>query len=291
MPGRTYTASAGYRFGYNGKEMDNEVEGQGDILNYGMRISDARLGKFLSVDPLAKKFPMLSPYQFASNSPMQNIDVDGLEGYKVVDAQAKTTTLVVDIYYVPKTKDNFKLYNSGFTQKEVEKIKKGIMSEFATSKFLDDSHVEPVTGQAYTVDLQINLHPVTSKTDAYKEVSCGTLDVANGNMLLEKEATKEIDLPNGLVGTVEGGSVTGVLKITDAEDSHNATHELFHNFIHNHPNASEALSKQIDPKDQETGHKEAGGIFVYENKVTGTQKQNLNQKNINDALNTVPEKK
>lgn len=46
-----------------------------------MRIYDPRLGKFLSVDPLMGDYPSLTPYQFASNSPIAGIDMDGLEFY------------------------------------------------------------------------------------------------------------------------------------------------------------------------------------------------------------------
>jgi hypothetical protein len=45
-----------------------------------MRIYNPRLGRFLSVDPIFKKYPELTPYQFASNSPILFIDLDGLEG-------------------------------------------------------------------------------------------------------------------------------------------------------------------------------------------------------------------
>jgi hypothetical protein len=31
------------------------------------------------VDPLTKEYPMLTPYQFASNSPIANVDLDGTE--------------------------------------------------------------------------------------------------------------------------------------------------------------------------------------------------------------------
>jgi RHS repeat-associated protein len=80
MPARKYTKpNAGYRYGFNGKENDNEVKGDGNQQDYGMRIYDPRLGKFLSVDPLTKSFAMLTPYQFASNSPVANIDLDGNE--------------------------------------------------------------------------------------------------------------------------------------------------------------------------------------------------------------------
>jgi RHS repeat-associated protein len=68
-----------YRYGFNGKENDNEVKGSGNQQDYGMRIYDPRLGRFLSVDPLTKTFPMLTPYQFASNTPIQAVDLDGLE--------------------------------------------------------------------------------------------------------------------------------------------------------------------------------------------------------------------
>jgi len=80
MPGRTYSAPGGaYRYGFNGKENDNEVKGMGNQQDYGMRIYDPRLGRFLSVDPLTKGYPMLTPFQFASNRPIDGIDLDGLE--------------------------------------------------------------------------------------------------------------------------------------------------------------------------------------------------------------------
>jgi RHS repeat-associated protein len=66
-----------YRYGFNGKENDNEA-GTG-IQDYGIRIYSERLGRFLSVDPIASIYPELTPYQFASNNPIANIDLDGLE--------------------------------------------------------------------------------------------------------------------------------------------------------------------------------------------------------------------
>jgi RHS repeat-associated protein len=79
MPGRTYSAQTGYRYGFNGKENDNEVKGEGNQQDYGMRIYDPRLGRFLSTDPLSKSFPWYSPYQFAGNMPIAAIDLDGEE--------------------------------------------------------------------------------------------------------------------------------------------------------------------------------------------------------------------
>ncbi|MBW7943715.1 MAG: hypothetical protein H3C64_15365, partial [Candidatus Kuenenia stuttgartiensis] len=86
MPGRTYAnAGAKYKYGFNGKENDNEVKGEGNQQDYGMRIYDPRLGRFLSVDPLTSKFPWYTPYQFAGNKPIIAIDLDGLEDYIVIN--------------------------------------------------------------------------------------------------------------------------------------------------------------------------------------------------------------
>ena len=76
MPGRSYQSDK-YRYGFNGKEKDKDISEGGQ--DYGMRISDNRLGRFLSVDPITAKYPELTPYQFASNTPIQASDLDGLE--------------------------------------------------------------------------------------------------------------------------------------------------------------------------------------------------------------------
>ncbi|RXK85268.1 RHS repeat domain-containing protein [Filimonas effusa] len=80
MPGRSYNAG-GYRYGFNGKENDNEVKGEGNQQDYGMRIYDPRLGRFLSVDPLTREYSHYTPYQFAGNMPVWATDLDGLEEY------------------------------------------------------------------------------------------------------------------------------------------------------------------------------------------------------------------
>ncbi|SNT14262.1 RHS repeat-associated core domain-containing protein [Ekhidna lutea] len=79
LPGMNYN-SRNYRYGFNGKEKDQSGE-WGSITNYdyGFRIYNPGIGKFLSEDPLTKSYPELTPYQFASNSPIDGIDLDGLE--------------------------------------------------------------------------------------------------------------------------------------------------------------------------------------------------------------------
>ena len=82
-----------YRYGFNGKEKDDEVKGEGLQLDYGFRIYDPRIGRFLSMDPLFAGYPYYTPYQFAGNRPIWAIDLDGLEE-KTVTAKSTFITKI-----------------------------------------------------------------------------------------------------------------------------------------------------------------------------------------------------
>lgn len=77
LDGRTYGNFG--RVGFNSKENDGEVSGEGNVYDYGFRIYNTRLAKFLSVDPLSDEYAYYTPYQFAGNKPIWAIDIDGLE--------------------------------------------------------------------------------------------------------------------------------------------------------------------------------------------------------------------
>jgi RHS repeat-associated protein len=60
-------------------EKDDEVKGKGNSYDFGARMYDSRLGRWLSIDPLAAKYPDLNPYNFVANMPIIAIDPDGKE--------------------------------------------------------------------------------------------------------------------------------------------------------------------------------------------------------------------
>ncbi len=80
MPNRSYTAGSQFRYGFNGKENDMETTTQ----DYGERIYNPRLGRFLSTDPLKHKYPSWTPYAYAMNDVMRCIDLDGEEKKVVI---------------------------------------------------------------------------------------------------------------------------------------------------------------------------------------------------------------
>ena len=55
------------------------MKGDDSQQDYGMRIYDPRVARFLSVDPIAREYPWYTPYQFAGNMPIAAVDLDGLE--------------------------------------------------------------------------------------------------------------------------------------------------------------------------------------------------------------------
>ncbi len=86
QPGHNYNASD-YRYGFQGQEKDDEIKGTGNSINYKYRIHDPRLGKFLSVDPLAPSYPWNSPYAFSENKVTAHVELEGLEAFSYLLTQ------------------------------------------------------------------------------------------------------------------------------------------------------------------------------------------------------------
>jgi len=89
-------------FGFNGKENDREWGNQ-LIQDYGFRLYNPAIGKFLSVDPLSPDYPWNSTYAFAEGDVIRSVDLDGLEkmyyGY-LPGNKGKTLLKVEDFYEV-----------------------------------------------------------------------------------------------------------------------------------------------------------------------------------------------
>ena len=68
-----------YRFGFNGQEQDKELKGNGNSLNFKFRMYDSRVGRFYGIDPIARQYPFITPYNFAENDVIRAIDLWGLQ--------------------------------------------------------------------------------------------------------------------------------------------------------------------------------------------------------------------
>jgi hypothetical protein len=60
------------------------------IQDYGFRLYNPAIGKFLRVDPSSPEFPFYIPYQYAGNGLIMAIDLDSLEPHTVTAEYAST---------------------------------------------------------------------------------------------------------------------------------------------------------------------------------------------------------
>ncbi len=65
---------------YNDTELFEDADL--DWYDYGFRNYDPEIGRFPQLDSLTDNYPELTNYQYASNEPIANVDLDGLEAVK-----------------------------------------------------------------------------------------------------------------------------------------------------------------------------------------------------------------
>ena len=112
-----------YRFGFGGHEKNDEVSGSGNSVDMGDRWLDTRLGRTLKTDEKVGKYPDISPYAYALNSPIQYTDPDG----KVV-VDPKTGEQVV------KVDGQWKTVSGGAVSKEFIKNTQPVLDKLTASK-------------------------------------------------------------------------------------------------------------------------------------------------------------
>lgn len=76
MPWRSFN-SGEYRYGFQGQEKDDEIKGEGNSIDFGARLYDPRVGRWLSRDAYEYSYPNISPYSFGLNNPLYFKDEDG----------------------------------------------------------------------------------------------------------------------------------------------------------------------------------------------------------------------
>lgn len=78
MPGRTSVSST-YRYGFQGMETEDDINGNNNAYTTEFRQYDPRVGRWMSVDPKAEKYPSWAPYVAFDNNPIRLVDPNGAQ--------------------------------------------------------------------------------------------------------------------------------------------------------------------------------------------------------------------
>jgi RHS repeat-associated protein len=170
--GRTWSATTAmpFRFGFNGKEKDDEVKGSGNSIDFGARIYDSRLGRWLSLDPLQKKYPNLSPYNCVENNPIYFGDKSGKDA--VAEICDNTVTISATIY----------IYGSGATAQKASDMQSQVMQLWSGKDGKGFSYVDPKTKQVYNVKFNIEVKTLVKSKGEIK---------SSDNFVKLKDETKD----------------------------------------------------------------------------------------------------
>jgi len=125
-----------HRYGFNGKEKEDGINI--DNYDFGARIYDGRVGRWLSVDPIASKYPGYSPFVFAFSNPLCVVDPGGDENIIIVGGQNDKTagnklmfahqaiTKVASYQSRGDKSTTVVMFSMGYTKNQIDAIKKSV---------------------------------------------------------------------------------------------------------------------------------------------------------------------
>jgi RHS repeat-associated protein len=197
---RSFSSTA-YRYGFNGKE--KEADGTTDNYDFGARIYDGRLGRWMAVDPKSYKYPTLSNYQFTSNSPIFLYDPNGLE---IIIYYKGENNEVLSVPYTPGIKP---AVNNDFVQKVHEACIYAMNSTTGSSYWtLMSTAKNSATGQSQVVGIiQREIEPAKADVTGPEFVPIDNGVAPNPDKTKENIGTIHWDPDTEMQTVIDGESI------------------------------------------------------------------------------------
>ena len=209
LVGRNWEGRSEYRYGFNGKQADDEITGNDHVLDFGARVYDSRLGRWFSVDKLTQQNSCEAPFVFVSNSPLMFIDPTGNE--KIIVSGGKDQR-------ADQWGDKMKFINAGIAaiqayRAEMPKEGRGSQEQITWLVTLADySDTEWKTIQEVATANNVKLIAISSSEELTNYVNGKTLNQESGTEQRTNDPISDMSIfahgwPNN-IGLAHGNSIS-----------------------------------------------------------------------------------
>ncbi|MFB6457625.1 DUF6443 domain-containing protein [Chitinophaga sp. Hz27] len=205
---------------YNGKELQSKEFGDGsglELYDFGARVQDPQIGRWIQIDPLASKFATQSPYASMDNDPVNRRDPDGTSGEPVINEKRKTITVYSKLI----------MYGDAASRSLAKSTAKDIQN-----KWNNANGVTTINGETYKVKFSVkgSLNQKLTADDVAKNT-----DIQNNYIRVEEKVPNGVSFMDG--SSADPRSNTGFYQLNniEADGSTTEAHEFGHGFGLDHP--------------------------------------------------------
>lgn len=255
---------------YNGKEIqDDELNGKFfGMLDYGARFYDPQIGRFPGVDPIIEKFPYLTPYNYASNNPVTNIDLWGLQGISAVQMSSDLNAAYKANPESYKKMVNTTLTVAGLVFPAARLGQLGILA--GTGKLVNTT---AAAAEVYLIQVPTMVVSgdklINGENSTYEGGTLPTILMNEGGPGMKKAASIiDAAVSLGTIGIPKGetGIVSSTYDVIDAGvDTYNAVKKTNSTETSNQKATenSAAPKKEEQPKTEDQKDKDRSGMYIF----------------------------
>ncbi len=179
-------------------------------MDFGARIYDSRLGRWMSTDPLQMKYSSYSPYNYCYNNPLVFSDPDGKSATLSISPEGVVTINIKVTFYGKNANTVLSKTDADIVATNANKL----MDE-AFQAYLADPNTTPLVIDGITVTkVQFNITADVNEKLTDEDIKKNTDNAQNYYLIGDKNVTT---VKNDEEGETQGGN-TGVIRRSSLND-------------------------------------------------------------------------